>query len=248
MLVDGLGTKINGDGIAYYNNLINAFLDKSIEPYITLYHWDLPLYLHWSMRGWLNEQIVILVTQHVLRAFVPQGLGFNSLPLDRLFANVACASHGGYGVGVGRGGLTRFRACVGESKLKARQDSKGFPWDGEALRKSLRFGTERESSWKKVALRKYEEEKGGWCLSSVKEMYGVRVWKAIRRGESLQKIHRLLRCGIGMGNRDVGFLISQDNSKIGMESLYSSLANGSTKTFLSNIVWNPWVLLRVNVV
>lgn len=25
---DGLGTKINEDGISYYNNLINALLDK----------------------------------------------------------------------------------------------------------------------------------------------------------------------------------------------------------------------------
>ncbi|OVA10665.1 Glycoside hydrolase [Macleaya cordata] len=55
---DGLGTKINEEGITYYNNLINALLDNGMQPYITLYHWDLPHNLHESMGGWLTEKIV----------------------------------------------------------------------------------------------------------------------------------------------------------------------------------------------
>lgn len=34
VFVDGLGTKVNDEGIAFYNNLINALLEKGMEPFI----------------------------------------------------------------------------------------------------------------------------------------------------------------------------------------------------------------------
>ncbi|KAL5773800.1 hypothetical protein ACOSQ2_013724 [Xanthoceras sorbifolium] len=55
---DGLGTKVNEEGITFYNNIIDALLEKGIQPFITLYHWDLPLHLHESMGGWVNKEIV----------------------------------------------------------------------------------------------------------------------------------------------------------------------------------------------
>ncbi|XP_042398068.1 beta-glucosidase 4-like [Zingiber officinale] len=55
---DELGSKISEDGVAYYNSLIDFLLEKGIQPYATLYHWDLPNILHESIGGWLSENIV----------------------------------------------------------------------------------------------------------------------------------------------------------------------------------------------
>ncbi|KAK1272737.1 Beta-glucosidase 40 [Acorus gramineus] len=53
----GSGT-INQAGIDHYNKLINALLAKGIEPYVTIYHWDLPQALDDKYKGWLDPQII----------------------------------------------------------------------------------------------------------------------------------------------------------------------------------------------
>ncbi|KAL6537845.1 Beta-glucosidase 6 [Orobanche minor] len=50
--------EINQAGIDHYNNLINALLSQGIEPYVTLYHWDLPQNLEDKYTGWLSPQSI----------------------------------------------------------------------------------------------------------------------------------------------------------------------------------------------
>lgn len=56
VIPDGTG-KVNEQGIRFYDNLVNALLEAGIEPYMTLYHWDLPLELE-HRGGWMNPEIV----------------------------------------------------------------------------------------------------------------------------------------------------------------------------------------------
>ncbi len=56
VLPNGFGS-VNEKGIAFYDALINELLENGIEPYITLYHWELP-YEIYKCGGWMNPQIV----------------------------------------------------------------------------------------------------------------------------------------------------------------------------------------------
>jgi beta-glucosidase len=53
IIPDGKG-KVNLDGIDFYNRLIDGLLAAGIKPFVTLYHWDLPLTLQLEHDGWLS--------------------------------------------------------------------------------------------------------------------------------------------------------------------------------------------------
>ena len=63
ILPDGTG-KINRAGINHYNKVIDYCLEQGIEPWVTLYHWDLPQALE-AKGGWTNREIVIWFTEFV---------------------------------------------------------------------------------------------------------------------------------------------------------------------------------------
>lgn len=56
ILPEGTG-RVNPEGIAFYNRVIDACLAEGIEPWITLYHWDLPQVLE-DRGGWPRRDMV----------------------------------------------------------------------------------------------------------------------------------------------------------------------------------------------
>ena len=55
VLPEGRG-RVNAKGLAFYERLVDALLERGIAPNVTLYHWDLPAALD-DMGGWLNRDV-----------------------------------------------------------------------------------------------------------------------------------------------------------------------------------------------
>lgn len=60
LLPDGTTKNINQKGVDFYNALIDELLTAGIEPWVTLFHWDLPSALQdkTDKGAWLGDQIV----------------------------------------------------------------------------------------------------------------------------------------------------------------------------------------------
>lgn len=56
VLGDGRGP-VNPKGIDFYQRVIDACLERGIEPWLTVHHWDLPLALH-EQGGWADRSII----------------------------------------------------------------------------------------------------------------------------------------------------------------------------------------------
>lgn len=62
VLPQGVG-QINEAGLDYYKRLVDALREAGIEPYLTLYHWDLPQALQ-ERGGWENPESVEWFSQY----------------------------------------------------------------------------------------------------------------------------------------------------------------------------------------
>jgi|SRR6185503_2026008 len=63
ILPNGTG-ETNQAGINFYNRIIDYCLKQGIEPWVTLYHWDLPQALE-ARGGWTNREVITWFTKYV---------------------------------------------------------------------------------------------------------------------------------------------------------------------------------------
>ncbi|HQF62352.1 MAG TPA: GH1 family beta-glucosidase [Anaerolineaceae bacterium] len=56
ILPEGTG-RVNAAGLDFYDRLVDGLLEQGIDPYLTLYHWDLPQILE-DQGGWPDRKIV----------------------------------------------------------------------------------------------------------------------------------------------------------------------------------------------
>ena len=55
--------KVNTEGIRFYSELVDALLKAGIEPIVTIYHWDMPMWVY-KKGGWMSEKIVPLFREY----------------------------------------------------------------------------------------------------------------------------------------------------------------------------------------
>jgi beta-glucosidase len=64
--------KVNTRGVDFYQSLVECLLQNDIEPFVTLYHWDLPQALQ-DMGGWGNRDTIGYFTEYAERMFTILG-------------------------------------------------------------------------------------------------------------------------------------------------------------------------------
>jgi beta-glucosidase len=110
ILPDGTG-KINQKGLDYYHRLFEECKKKGIEPWITLYHWDLPHALQLK-GGWKNRDIIHWFEEYASvcsRAFKDSVVNWMVLNEPSVFTGA------GYFLGIhapGEKGLRKFLPAV----------------------------------------------------------------------------------------------------------------------------------------
>ena len=141
LLPDGTGDA-NQSGIDYYNDVIDYCLEQGIEPWITIYHWDLPLVLE-KQGGWTNRKIIDWFCDYVKLCIN----SFGDRVTNWIVMNEPSAFTGaGYFLGLhapGRTGLKSFLAAAHHAVLSMTEGARVV----KALKPDAQVGSTFSSSY-----------------------------------------------------------------------------------------------------
>ena len=100
--------KYNPKGMDFYKKLINELNEKGIKPVVTLYHWDLPIWVY-EMGGWLNRDSVKWFKEYAVKVFEELN---DSVNLWITHNEPLCASFFGYHKGEHAPGHKNLREAM----------------------------------------------------------------------------------------------------------------------------------------
>lgn len=61
--------KVNVPGLDFYDRLVDRLCANGIEPFATLYHWDLPAALQIELGGWIHDDLPCIFADYAAAAF-----------------------------------------------------------------------------------------------------------------------------------------------------------------------------------
>ena len=59
---------VNEEAVKFYNNVIDTMLENNVEPFINLFHFDMPMYLQ-EIGGWENRKVVTYYQEYAKKCF-----------------------------------------------------------------------------------------------------------------------------------------------------------------------------------
>jgi beta-glucosidase len=99
---------LNPEGVAFYRDLLTGLRARGIEPYVTLYHWDLPQELE-DQGGWTERDTAYRFAHYAAQTVSALGdLAFHWITLNEPW----CSAILGYGKGAHAPGRQDMRAAV----------------------------------------------------------------------------------------------------------------------------------------
>ena len=67
LIPDGTG-EVNTQAVAFYSTMLNELVEQGIEPFITLFHFDMPMVMQ-EKGGWENREVVEAFTRYAQICF-----------------------------------------------------------------------------------------------------------------------------------------------------------------------------------
>lgn len=94
----GIEEEPNQEGIEFYRNVFKELKAHGIEPLVTIWHFDTPLYIEEQMGGWANREVIDLFVRYATTCFeeykglVKYWLTFNEINNTIMFLDMAGAA------------------------------------------------------------------------------------------------------------------------------------------------------------